>query len=35
VSNRVDDDRSAWRIVDALAALAEAVPRLVAELQGA
>jgi futalosine hydrolase len=35
ISNRIADDRASWRIDDALAALAEAVPRLVAEFQRA
>ena len=34
VSNRVDErDRSRWRFDDALAALRDALPRLLAELQ--
>ncbi len=35
ISNRIADDRALWRIDAALAVLAEAIPRLVAELQRA
>jgi futalosine hydrolase len=35
ISNGIGEERALWRIDDALTALAEAVPRLVAELQRA
>jgi futalosine hydrolase len=35
ISNHVEDERAAWRIDDALEALAEALPRLTATIEDA